>query len=676
MSHHRLSPIGLLALAALCSWPALAPAQQPSPLSQPNPQAPVLNQPAPLGVQRGTTLDLTLTGTNLADPTALWLSFPAKVLFPSENNNGKDPAKLLVRLEVPKDAPLGFHSLRLATRRGLSNVRLFCIDDLPQVQETDTNRSKGSAQPITAPCIVVGRADAEASDFFRITAKAGQRLSFEVLGRRLGSAFDPQITLLDAGSGRELPGGFSNDAPGLQTDCRLSYVFKNAGDVIVAVRDVSYRGGADFHYRLRIGDFPCATTPLPLAVKRGSKTSVKFAGPYVEGVAAVEVQAPTEATVDSIQVAPKGTSGLHGWPVLLHLSNLDEALEKEPNDDPKQANRIEVPGAITGRFEQKDDTDCYVFKAQKGKRYAIEAHTAEHHSPSEVYVAIKNDKGAQVIATNPMAAPKLDFTAPADGDYTIVVEHLHAWGGPDEVYRLTVTPYAPGFGMTLNLDRWDVPPGGTFSVPIFVQQAGYAGAIEVSVVGPKGLSGTLTIPAGARQPAAPAGTLVIKADDSLPTGPVSFAIQGKAKIDGKDVTVLASVRGLVSVGMGNLAVPPRHMFTQLGLAVTEKPPFSLALKFEAPSVAPGAAIECTISVTREKDFTADVVIALTGLPPGVKTEPAAVKIPGNQTAVKVKLTAPANAKLMPYQVTVTGTAKHNGRDWTARAGPVQMLVKK
>src|SRR5262245_47708212 len=70
-------------------------------------QTPTLNPPFPLGIQRGTSLDLTLTGTNLAETTNLLVSFPAKVAIPTENNNGKDNAKLLVHLEVPKDAPMG-----------------------------------------------------------------------------------------------------------------------------------------------------------------------------------------------------------------------------------------------------------------------------------------------------------------------------------------------------------------------------------------------------------------------------------------------------------------------------------------------------------------------------------------------------------------------------------------
>src|SRR5205807_6031071 len=130
--------------------------------------------------------------------------------------------------------------------------------------------------------VVVGRADAEISDWFKVNVKAGQRVSFEILGRRLGSALDPQLTLFDARNARELPGGHSNDAPGLQTDPRLTYTFKEAGDYLVEIRDVSFRGGEDYHYRLRIGDFPCATTPLPLAAKRGAKVSVQFAGPQVD----------------------------------------------------------------------------------------------------------------------------------------------------------------------------------------------------------------------------------------------------------------------------------------------------------------------------------------------------------------------------------------------------------
>ena len=94
--HPRLSRF-LVAAAFLVAAPVAA--QPPPP--KPNPAAPVLKPVAPYGAQRGTAIDLTLAGQNLAEPTGLWTDFPCKVTIPTDNNNGTDAAKLLVRLEVP-----------------------------------------------------------------------------------------------------------------------------------------------------------------------------------------------------------------------------------------------------------------------------------------------------------------------------------------------------------------------------------------------------------------------------------------------------------------------------------------------------------------------------------------------------------------------------------------------
>src|ERR1700724_561261 len=104
-----------LILAAGCLFAGPLAAQPPAPA---NPRAPTVAALPALGMQRGTTVDLTLTGTNLQDPTGLWTSFPAKVTIPTDANNGKAPTPLRVKLEVPKDAPMGFHSIRLATKPG------------------------------------------------------------------------------------------------------------------------------------------------------------------------------------------------------------------------------------------------------------------------------------------------------------------------------------------------------------------------------------------------------------------------------------------------------------------------------------------------------------------------------------------------------------------------------
>src|SRR5262249_38678845 len=160
-----------------------------------------------------------------------------------------------------------------------------------------------------------------------------------------------------------------------------------------------------------------------------------------EGVPPVEVTAPTEPTTDTVWVTPRGANGLSGWPVMLDVSDVEELVEQEPNNDPARAQRLPVPCGVTARFLEKGDIDHFVFTATKNRRLIIEARTHELGSPTEVYMILKDAKGTQLAASNPTTAPRLDFTAKEDGDYVLAVEHLHYWGGPAEAYHLRIMPY-------------------------------------------------------------------------------------------------------------------------------------------------------------------------------------------------------------------------------------------
>jgi len=648
---------------------------QPPP-QPPPPQFPTIAMPAPMGMQRGTTLELNLNGTNLSEPTAVQTSIPgAKVTIPTEGNNGKDNARLKVILEVPKDAPIGFHTIRVATTRGPSNQRLFCVDDLPQVLADGKNRSKATAQALTIPCVVAGSLAAENADWFKITVAAGQRLSFDVLGRRLGSAIDPQISITDPRTGKEV--AFNNDSPGLQTDPRLTYTFKEPGDYLVELRDVMHRGGGDFVYRLRIGDFPCATVPLPMAAKRGSKVAVNFAGPYVDGVAPVEVMVPADTGINTLWVAPKGPSGLLGWPVALAVSDLDEVVETEPNHDIAKAMRVPVPGAVTGRFVDKGDVDTYAMPLKKG-RTIIEAHTFEHGSPTDVYMVVKDAKGAELAKTDPQKAPRLDFNAPADGDYFLVVEHLHLWFGPGEAYRVTMTPPEPGFDLNLTLDRYAAPSGSGAAIPLTLPvRRDYNGPIEVSVVGHPGITGSTTMrpPAAPPPPNQPAGLLFITAAPDVPPGLYNVKLQLKGTVNGKEVISYASVRTPVSQALANLPFPPRHLTGTLAVAVTEKPPFTLTAKFEAPETLRGGNATVTITAIRSDGFMEQIDLVPLGLPPGVV--PAAKTIPPiakGTNEIKTQFTVPANVPYGTYAISFNGKAKDKAKEFNVTAVPANLVV--
>src|SRR5207244_12868359 len=104
------------------------------------------------------------------------------------------------------------------------------------------------------------------------------------------------------------------------------------------------------------------------------KAKLEFAGPNVEGVAPVEVQAPACPARDIVWLTPKGKNGLSGWPVSVALSDLEETVEQEPNNEPAKANRVPVPGAVTGQLLEKGDVDYFVFAGKKGQRLIVEAH--------------------------------------------------------------------------------------------------------------------------------------------------------------------------------------------------------------------------------------------------------------------------------------------------------------
>jgi hypothetical protein len=524
--------ISSLALVASLGNPAVRAQPPKAPQIAPAPQAPTLTTPANLGAKAGESVEITLTGTNLADPVAVVLSGPGKATIPTDNKNGTDAAKLRVKVEVPAECPIGLYTIRVATKNGVSNIRPFVVDELPVVAEVETNRKKDGAQAVSFPVVVTGRTDAEASDYFRFKVSAGQTVTFEVVARRIGSPLDPIIVLHDAKTKRELIALYSDDTPGLQSDCRLTHTFKEGGEFLIEVRDTTYRGGNDYYYRLRIGEIPGATTAFPVAAERGKDAKIGFAGPNTSDIPPVAVQAPKDEWLEAVYVAPKRGSGASGWPVPVRLSDDPESIEQEPNNEAKTANKLPVPGGVSARFEKSGDFDHYAVSCKKGTKYAAAAMTYELNSPAEVLIRVLDAKGTELARSNPMQqASRAEFTAPADGDYFIACEHLNYLAGPNEIYHLSVRPLTGDFAITLALDRGEAPPGGGTAVLATVaRQNGFAGPVELSIDGNEALGGKVTLPANQTIGFVP---LLIK--EGTEPGAYSFRVRGKGTINGKEV---------------------------------------------------------------------------------------------------------------------------------------------
>jgi hypothetical protein len=658
----------LVAAVVVASQGVPTPAQpKPAPPPPAPPHFPTLATAATLGVRAGGTADLTLTGTNLQDAVGVLTTAPG--VTATRPPKQTDAGKLVVKLAVPAGTPVGVYQLRVVTKYGVSNVRPLTVDELPEVAATPAARKRETAQPLPVPCVAVGTAAAEASDYFKIPVRPGQRLTVEAFGRRLGSPIDPVIVLSDARTGRELPGLYADDTPGAQSDARLTHTFAESGEVVVEVRDTTYKGGGEFGYRLRVADAPGAVTAFPLAVQAGKPTPVGFAGPGLDGVPPVTVTGDGTAAL----VRPKRAGGATGWPVPVLVSDEPQLTEAEPNNDAKTAQKLPVPGGVSAAFAAKGDIDVFAFPGKKGQKLEVVAAAYELNSPAEVYLRVLDAKGAELAKSDP-AKPtaRAEFTPPADGEYYVAAEHLNYQYGPTEVYHLSVRPVAPAFEVAVGLDRVECGPGRPGSLPVtgLTKLNGFNAPVELTVVG-DGLAGSVTLPAGANPQNATPLFVPVTVKPGTRAGGVPFRVKATAKIDGKDVVRWASAAEGVKATLGAIPNPPPEMAPDLAAAVVETPLFELAVTFDKAEVAKGGTLKGKVTAKRADGFADEIAVAAVGLPANVAAKLAPV--PKGKAETTVELTPAANAPAAVL-VQLRGTAKHAGRDFAYASPPLTVAV--
>src|SRR5262249_13619861 len=159
-------------------------------------------------------------------------------------------------------------------------------------------------------------------------------------------------------------------------------------------------------------------------------------------------------------------------------------------------------------------------------------------------------------------------------------------------------------------------------------------------------------------------------------GPHVLTLQGKATIDGQTVTQAVSVRAAASQNLAGLPFPPRELHTQVGLAVKEKAPFTLAARLDDNGGVPGLPLNVTLTATRDAGFEEEVaLVPPSGLPPNVKP-PALKPIVKGQKEVKVSIALDPKTPLGQFTLLFQGTAKHQGKVFSTPALPVELAVTK
>lgn len=479
--------------------------------------APSISQIEPVSLVPGQAIDVTFIGGELAAATGVWTSAPATVeLTPGIEGNGQKADRVTYRITLAADAPRGSLGVRVAAPSGISNLRLLAVDDRPAISDQGANNQK-SPLAITLPTVMDGHIDGEGSRYFRFIAGTGQRISFDVWARRLGSPLDPVLRITDA-AGREI--AYLDDTESTGPDSRGSITFAVAGDYYAELRDVRYRGGGDFAYHVRIGDFELPPLALPIA-------------------------------------SPSAAGAV-------------ETIEQEPNNTAEQATAGTLPGALNGRFESAGERDYFQFEGRQGQRWLFVGQTRAFGSAADLLMRLYKPDGGQHAEAEDAGTEEgvLDTTLPVDGVYRLSCEELNRRAGADYVYRVDVRPYVPGFSLAAEKDKYDTPQGVPFKIKLNVQRRDYNGPITLGIEGVDGVTATDNVLGEGVNEI----QLTITPPSQLVPGSINtLRIWGTAKIGESEARVLASTTEALKQALNGLAYPPAALDGSIALGIAPPP---------------------------------------------------------------------------------------------------------
>lgn len=625
-----------------------------------NATSPRLTNLLPTGGQRGTEVEVRFTGQRLDDAQEIIFYQPgitARKLDSVKTNSVR------TTLQIASDCRFGEHQMRLRTATGVSELRTFWVGPFASTNEVEPNSEFAKPQAVPLNSTVLGTILADDVDCFRVSATAGQRLTAEVEAMRLGrGAFDAHVAILDA-DGKVLAA--AEDSTLAMQDAIVSIIAPKTGDYIVQVRESSFGGKEDYHYRLHIGNFPRPVVVYPVAGRAGEKVNVKFLGD-VKGDFAQEFKLPTTAQEKFALFAEQGGFSAPS-PNWLRVTPLPCVLEAEPNDTRETAaSAPEAPVVFNGIIGKASDHDWFRFRTKKGANLQINVFARRLRSPLDSAIQIVNAKGASVAENDDAAGPDsaLTFKPEEDGEYTVLVRDHLKRGGADFVYALEIAPVEPSLSVkipevarndTQSRQTITVPRGNRFATLASVKRANFSGDVAFRISG---------LPTGVKLLADP---LAAKTD----AAPLVFEAAADAPIGGKllDLVVVSTNRleghfrnDIDLVPAGNNTFYYGTRVEKLYVAVIEAAPFKLRLVEPKVPLVQGGTMEMQVEVERAAGFDEPVSLKMVWSPPGV-TAQSDVTIPKGKGSVAFPLNAKADAEVRSWKIAVLGSA-------TVSSGPL------
>ncbi len=269
-----------------------------------------------------------------------------------------------------------------------------------------------------------------------------------------------------------------------------------------------------------------------------------------------------------------------------------EALPRGPDDDMRFENFGGQRVTFLNTSSEAHSIDKAIYKVQihpAGKQF-----TSNGLPLTRLYY--KNDDGGSAYGKD----SRVDFTAPADGEYIVRINDVRGQGGPDYGYRLAIREPRPDYRLAVNPRNPNVPAGGVIPLTVTATRMdGFDGPIDLEIVGlPKGLKATKGT-VGAGQATA---TLLLSADaEATLESAAQLTISGKAQAAGKQLVRFANGDDLLKL-----------------ISISEKPDVIMVAQTSEVTLQPGGTAEIKVKITRQNGFGGRVPVQVMNLPPRVR----------------------------------------------------------
>lgn len=325
----------------------------------------------------------------------------------------------------------------------------------------------------------------------------------------------------------------------------------------------------------------------------------------------------------------------------------------------------------------KTPDDDMIFENFNGQRLAYFDTTSEAHAiDKSLYKAQVHPAGTQFTPNglpllrlyyrNDDGGPGygkdslLHFTAPADGEYQLVLRDVRGKLSKPQPYRLTARKPEPDFRLSVTPRNPTVPLNG--AVPVTVQafrMDGYEGPIGLTVEGlPRGISATTAV----IPPGQVFATVLLRSDGTMlaKASPIEIAGRGVTSA-GQQLTRLANQDDPLKL----VSVMPQADITMSAL--------TKVVEIEA-----GGTAEVNLSITRQNGFDGRVPVSVMNLPPSVRVLDVGlngVLINEDETKRGFTLAALPDSEPLEQVIYIGGSVETRSPQQTIYAAPEAIILR-